>query len=112
MDDAALRQSILKTLAAVEPPALFATELRARLGPDDGQESGMDRAVEVLAEGGSVLLTTPSIPDPHLAAFDLRIVALIPPDLPPADASPAAMASTDVVWGRWLREFQASHRCQ
>lgn len=112
LEDAPLTVSVLTTLAAQEPPALFATELRRRLQASGADPAGLEDALRQLDRDGSVLVTTPPAPDPHLAALDLRIVALVPRDLPPSDAMLAATRATDVVWGRWLREFLASHRCQ
>ncbi len=107
-----VRRSVVAILAANEPPALFAAELSSCVLPTDSGADEVEEALRRLARDGAVLVTTPPVPDPHLAAFDLRIVALVPPELPPEEGLAAATTATSVVWGRWLREFLASHRCQ
>ena len=108
----ALAESVLAGLAANDPPALFVTELQSRLRSNAADSVPLEDALRRLEQDGAVLVTSPPVPDPHLAGFDLRIVALVPRDLSPADATLAASRATEMVWGRWLREFLASHRCQ
>ena len=110
--DRSIRLEALAALAAVEPRALFATELFARLQARGAGASAVADALQALERAGAVQVTRPAPPDPHLAAFDLRMVALVPPELPPAEGAVAAVRAADVLWGRWLREFLASHRCQ
>ncbi len=100
---------MLKVLSRAEPPALFATDLAVRV-QDVGD--GFTATLGSLASQGSVLVTQPPLPDPHLASLDLRIVALVPSDGSSDAATEAALRATQTVWDRWLREFLAGHRCQ
>jgi hypothetical protein len=96
-----VRQQVLELLEAARPQALLLSEVEARL------QTPLGDVLPDLERAGAVLVTTPAPPDPHLAALDLRIVARTRHDDPQA-----ALAATQAVWGRYLREFLASHHCQ
>src|SRR3954453_16284734 len=101
INDAA--QQVLEALSRREPKAAFVTEIHAALRPPEA----LEQSLRQLADAGLVILLTEPAPDPHLEHFDLRVAALILD----GDRAAALDAARDV-WGGWVRQFLANHRCQ
>jgi hypothetical protein len=99
----AAEEQVLNTLSRQHPPALFYTELAAKVS--GAQE--LAGTVAQLEQEHAVLVTSFPVPDPHLEGLDLRIVALVPEG---QDAS--AIEASTTLWADWLRQFLANHRCQ
>jgi hypothetical protein len=82
--------------------AAFVTEVQAGV-----QTSDLETSLRQLVESDRVLVLTEPAPDPHLEQFDLRVVAIIPE----GDRG-VALEAARAVWGGWVRQFLANHRCQ
>jgi hypothetical protein len=96
-------EKVLDVLRHRRPAAAFVTEIQASVGSPDI----VDASLRSLSEAELVLLMTESAPDPHLEHFDLRVAAMI------ADGDrDAALGAAREVWGDWVRQFLAHHRCQ
>src|SRR5690349_8412551 len=92
---------VLRTLSQQRPPALFFSELAARV------PGTLDPVVAELEAAGAVLVLAHEAPDRHLEGLDLRVVAMAP------DGDDAvAVEAAEAVWSRWLREFLGTHRCE
>jgi hypothetical protein len=96
-------QHALDVLSRREPKAAFVTEIQATLRPPDE----LEKSLRQLADAELIILLAEPAPDPHLEHFDLRVAALIPD----GDRA-AALDAAREVWGGWVRQFLASHRCQ
>jgi hypothetical protein len=96
-------EQVLSTLSRQHPPALFYTELAAKMRGT----AELASAVSDLETEHAVMVTSFPVPDPHLEGIDLRIVALVPNG---QDAS--AVEASTTLWTDWLRQFLANHRCQ
>lgn len=96
-------EKVLEVLRDREPAAAFVTEIQASVGSPDI----VDATLRSLSEAELVLLTTEPAPDPHLEHFDLRVAAIITD----GDRG-AALEAAREVWGGWVRQFLANHRCQ
>jgi len=97
-----VQEQVLSTLRRSHPPALFFTELAAKVRSPE-----LEPAVADLEEAHSVLVARFTAPDPHLEGVDLRIVALVP-----ESGDGAAVEASTTLWSDWLRQFLANHRCQ
>jgi hypothetical protein len=97
-----VQERVLSVLGRSHPPALFVTELAARVSSPE-----LEPALAELESARSVVVSRFPAPDPHLEDLDLRIVALIPES---GDA--AAVEASASLWADWLRQFLANHRCQ
>lgn len=93
---------MLAALSRSRPPALFVTELAAKVPSPE-----LEPALAEMEADNAVLVSQYPPPDRHLEGLDLRIVAL----LPEAGESSAVEATT-TLWADWLRQFLATHRCQ
>jgi len=96
-------RQILDVLRQRQLAAAFIPEVEAALGPTDSMET----ALKAMCEAGLVWILSEPAPDPHLEHFDLRVVALIED----GDQSFAQAAAREI-WGGWVRQFLANHRCQ
>ncbi|MBV8086216.1 MAG: hypothetical protein JO247_15525 [Chloroflexi bacterium] len=97
----AVADEVLAALGRQQPPALFYSELAARV-PD----ADLDAAVSKLEQLGAVLVLPHDAPDQHLEGIDLRVVASA------LDGELTALRAAEAAWGAWLRQFLATHRCQ
>jgi hypothetical protein len=95
-------EQVLSTLQRNHPPALFVSELAAKVRSPE-----LEPALAELQAANSVLVSSYPAPDPHLEGLDLRIVALVP-----EAGEISAVESSATVWSDWLRQFLANHRCQ
>ena len=94
--------AILDVLSHRPTRAAFVTEVQA------GVKSGdLETSLRQLVDSDRVLVFTEPAPDPHLEHFDLRVAALVPD----GDRGAAIEAAREV-WGSWVRQFLANHRCQ
>jgi hypothetical protein len=101
INDAA--QQVLDALSRREPKAAFVTEIQAALRPS----GELEESLRQLADAELLILLAEPAPDPHLAHFDLRVAALI------LDGDrAAALDAAREVWGGWVRQFLANHRCR
>jgi len=98
----ATAEAILDVLRHRPARAAFVTEVRAGV-----QTSDLENSLRQLVDSERVLVLTEPAPDPHLEHFDLRVAALVPD----GDRG-AALESAREVWGSWVRQFLANHRCQ
>jgi len=98
-----MTEQVLYLLSNQHPPALFFSELAAKLPGG----SALEPTVKELEAQHAVLVSSFPAPDPHLDGLDLRIVALVPPA---GDVS--ALEASASLWADWLRQFLATHRCQ
>ena len=101
MNGSSGESAILATFAN-GTPALFATEVRAALGPALAP-AAFERALAELVARGRVVVVANAAPDPHLADVDLRIVAPASRRCAGGDRSGVARL--------FLRDFLSSHRC-
>jgi hypothetical protein len=97
-----LANTILDTLRQHPAGAAIVTEVRAAVKSGD-----LETSLRQLVDSDRVLVLTEPAPDPHLEQFDLRVAALVPD----GDRGAALEAARDV-WGSWVRQFLANHRCQ
>lgn len=97
------KEQVLSTLSRQHPPALFYTELAAKVRATPE----LATALSELESEHAILVTSFQAPDPHLEGIDLRIVALVPEA---GDIS--ALEASTTLWADWLRQFLANHRCQ
>jgi len=93
---------VLGALQRSHPPALFVSELAAKVRSPE-----LEPALAELEAAHSVLVSRFPAPDPHLEGLDLRIVALVPDS-----GDSAAVEASTTLWSDWLRQFLATHRCQ
>jgi hypothetical protein len=100
MDDA-----VLTKLRSASPPAMFMTELAARLSLSVAE---VEEACERL-NGVHTLTLGYTSPDRHLTG-DFRVVALLG-EPGHAEGRSSAIHAADATWNAWLREFQSAHRC-
>jgi len=98
----AVGEQVLTTLQRSHPPALFVSELAAKVRSPE-----LEPALAELQAANSVLVSSYPPPDPHLEGLDLRIVALVP-----EAGEVGAVENSATVWSDWLRQFLANHRCQ
>jgi len=97
----ATAHDVLRTLSQQQPPALFVSELAARIS------SPLEPALAELEAARAVLVLAHEAPDRHLEGLDLRVVAAAP-----EGDEARAVEAAEAVWSRWLREFLATHRCE
>jgi hypothetical protein len=95
-------EAIFELLRHRETGAAFVTEIQAGVGSTD-----LDAPLRRLAQSAQIVVLSEPAPDPHLEHFDLRVAALISD----GDRAAALQAARDV-WGGWVRQFLANHRCQ
>lgn len=86
--------------------ACFVDELRAAVGVTDDQ---IEMALRGLVESGAAVVQPHFCADPHFIDDDLRVVALVPPDVD--DGERRAVTAGERLWQRWTADFLASHRC-
>lgn len=105
-------ERVLDLLRGRRPPAALVMELAALVGgPLPAASADLDGALTQLDANQAIVLMDHSAPDPHLEGLDLRAVALVPDEAPVEQAVEAARRAADAVWGEWLRQFLATHRC-
>jgi hypothetical protein len=97
-----VREQLLSVLGRSHPPALFVSELAAKVPSPE-----LEPALAELEAAHSVVVSRYPAPDPHLEGLDLRIVALVP-----EAGDSAAVEASSTLWAGWLRQFLATHRCQ
>ena len=104
------KNAVVAILKGRGKKARFATELLAGLRRSNIGKAEMDQALGELEAEGAVVLRNHFCADPHLAEVDLRVVALLQPELGD-QAHLAALRKIDMAWNKWLGEYLANHRC-
>jgi hypothetical protein len=101
---------VLRTLEGKVQKARFVTELAATLARSGIAQDTLEAVLGDLADTGIVIVRDHFCADPHLSGVDLRIAAVVRPDV---GAAPEldAIRRIDEAWNRWLAEYLANHRC-
>jgi hypothetical protein len=103
-------KAVIDFLCSRSKKARFVTELYAAMRRLRLDTAETDRALTELEREGRVMVRDHFCADPHLAAVDLRIVALVQ-STDGADAQLSAIQLVDTAWNKWLSEYLANHRC-
>jgi hypothetical protein len=104
------RKTVLQLLAGPSKKARFVTELRALTQAANVDPQELERALIQLEAEGLVIIRDHFCADPHLAAVDLRIAALVAANAG-ADPQMSAIREIDRAWDKWLADYLANHRC-
>ena len=104
------KKAVIDALRNRAKKARFTTELAATLERTSVGKEEMEQALADLQTEGIVMIRDNFCADPHLAGFDLRVVALIE-SIDGTDPQLSAIRVIDDAWNKWLGEYLANHRC-
>jgi hypothetical protein len=93
-------------LASRPSEAFFLSEVEVALGREGLDGQAVAAAVERLEAEGRAAVARYTWDDPHLPGAGFLLVTHRQGPLDPGCAQ-----RLDAAWGRWLRDFLASHRC-
>jgi hypothetical protein len=90
--------------------ARFVTELSAAVARSAVSQERLESVLAELSGAGLIMVRDHFCADPHLAAVDLRIAAVVRLESD-TDAQMKAIRAIDEAWDKWLAEYLANHRC-
>jgi hypothetical protein len=109
-DEDNIKALVVRVLESRGGKARFVTELAAAVARSGVSQEILESGLAALAAAGVIMVRDHFCADPHLAAVDLRIAAVVRLESD-TDAQMKAIRAIDEAWDKWLAEYLANHRC-